>query len=250
MGVPNLHCQLVSGPDDLWYGELSSPDLSDADLPDDLCRGLAELLAVLGCPHSAVVVWMGNDPDDPRPPLPHDGTTQDPEGEEMHYRFCDEPALSAHCSTVWQARLGLRLFPSVSPAEGLAALHEQLQDLSDERRLGLIAPEADRGVLRAIGAALLHVARFAFRLLLSRSYREELLNPFRQAHWLKPTMALGAYIEKIDYDEDAVIAFMSRSEPKEELLRRAFGSSGRTVTVEKPRQRTAENPSGPSSPSR
>ena len=229
--VTQMRCRLVSGPDRLWHGTLVAPDLRDDQLPEDVCQGVVALLPLLASHESALVAWFATDSEARPPSLPEDGHIGDDSEGRIHYRFCPSDALGAQLLAAWRANWGLRVYPAAAPSAALDALEEQNGDMSGDRTLGLEPPPPSSSGILSLTRAVLHTARFVWRLSFA-SYRKTLLDPFQHAHWRLPVNRLGAYLEKGGHDDVGTVEFMTTSRPDPLRVRKALEAGGRRVSLE------------------
>ena len=177
---------------------------------------MAELLSVMSGRRASIAAWFVTD--DTKPLYWPNGARllamPDPTSSPVLWKFFKEPmALADHLPSIWTEADGVRVYPARDESDVELLVSRHFGDRSDDERFGL-DPEnkwfmrTQSSILGLLGAVS-HVLSFAIRLLSSKRYRQELLDPFRQRSLTRIVESCGAYMEKAGHDDVHVLELMT-----------------------------------------
>jgi len=130
------------------------------------------------------------------------------------WRYFETPEeLAEQLPSIWNAADGVRVYPVIDELDVERIVSPHFEDRSDEKRLGMDYEtkwfiRTESGIVALLGATL-HTLGFVVRLLTSKGYRQELLDPFRQRQLTQMVESCGAYMEKGGHDDVHVLKLMT-----------------------------------------
>ncbi len=200
---------------------------------------MAELLSTMSGRRASIAAWFVTE--DTRSLFRPEGARQlgksDPTSSAVLWRYFKEPGeLAEHLPSIWNGADGVRVYPVTDEADVERIVSPHFEDRSDDERLSLDyenkwwSSRTESAILGLLGA-LLHTLGFVARLLTSKRYRQELLDPFRQSHLTRIVESCGAYMEKGGHDDVHVLELMTSTSGVSERVAGLSRKLGLTTEV-------------------